>query len=117
MPTRVGALGGLRDAVTVQWTGLLQGDDGAWVELQDHADRALHVRGTFGGATVTFQGSNEPTAPAGAGVVLTSAPTGASISLTAAGARQIVEAMRWVRPVLSGGDGTTSLTVDVIARR
>lgn len=55
MPTRTAALGGLREAVTVQWAGLLQGDDGASIELADYPDRTLHVRGTFSGATMTFE--------------------------------------------------------------
>ena len=107
-------------SLMVQWTGLLLNDDGTWFVPQDCADRTVHVRGTFGGATVTFQGSNEPgpvasTTPA-AGVTL-SDQTGAPLSFTAAGARLVAEASRWVRPVVTGGDGTTALTVDLIARQ
>lgn len=107
-------------STAVQWTGLLLNDDGSWFLPEDRADRTIHVRGTFGGATVTFQGSNEPgpvatTTPA-SGVVLTD-QAGAPLSFTAAGARVVAEASRWVRPLVTGGDGTTSLTVDMIARQ
>jgi len=34
----------------VTWSGLLNGDDGAPVELPSHADRSVQVTGTFGAA-------------------------------------------------------------------
>lgn len=95
------------------WTPLLQGDDGSWVEFVQQPDRSIEVSGTFGGATVTLQGSNAPT-PA-AGYTLTD-PLGAALSFTSAGLRNVAEGARQVRPLVTGGDGTTSLTVRMVAR-
>ena len=95
------------------WTPLALNDDGSWVEFVQQADRSIQVSGTFGGATVTIQGSNEPSP--------TSGPTltdlgGTSLSFTSAGLRSIAEGARQVRPVVTGGDGTTAITVRMVAR-
>lgn len=108
------------DTLFIRWTGLLQGDDGAAYAPHDYPDRTVQVTGTFGGATVTIQGSNDPTAtdasPPTAWFTLTD-QTGGALVFTAAGGRLIVEATRWIRPLVTGGDGTTSVTADVVARR
>lgn len=115
MPTRVFSSESLSlDTIDVTWTGLLQGDDGAWFDAREFADRTFQVLGTFGGATVAIQGSNEPTP--GTAFTLTD-QVGAALTFTAAGGRVAAEAPRWVRPLVTGGDGTTSLTVEAVARR
>lgn len=100
----------------VRWTGLLVGDDGSWFMPSEHPDRTVQVSGTFGGAVVNFEGSNDPGASPASGALLSN-QAGVPLAFSAAGARLVAEATRWVRPVLVGGDGTTSLTVDLIARR
>jgi hypothetical protein len=104
------------DLMSVQWSGLLQGDDGAWVLLDEFPDRTLQVRGVFGGATLLFQGSNEPGEAPVSPATLTN-HIGASMALTAASLHLLAPATRWVRPALTGGDGTTELVVELAARR
>ena len=101
-------------ALVIEWTGLLLNDDGAWVLLGHYNDKSLHVYGTFGGATVTFEGSNED-APSSEAVGLTD-PTQTAISFTAKGLKQVLENPLFIRPVVTGGDGTTSLTVRLVCR-
>jgi hypothetical protein len=99
--------------LTIEWTSLGQGDDGAWFMLGHYNDKCLHVWGTFGGATMTIQGSNEdaPTNP----IALTD-PTQTSIALIVAGIKQILENPLFIRPKITGGDGTTSLTARLVCR-
>lgn len=61
---------------------------------------SLQVAGTFGGATVTFLGSND-----GTNFAALAATSGAAISLTAAGIVEMSTALRYVKPNISGGTG------------
>lgn len=121
MPTRPASAQAFTPVVMhVRWSGLLLNDDGAWFIPSEHADRTVQVTGTFGGATVRWEGSNDPVA-VGAGVPATgftlTDQTGVPVTLTAPGGRLLAEAPRWVRPVVVGGDGTTALVADLVARR
>lgn len=98
----------------VQWTGLLNGDDGAPVEFDAFADRSVQVTGTFGtGGNCRIQGSNigDPN-----WAVLTD-PQGNALNISAAGLEAISELARYVRPLITAGDGTTNLTVTMLLRR
>lgn len=101
------------DSRHVSWAPLAAGDNGAAVEMPEYPDRSVQVRGTFGGTTITLQGSNEISAPS-VWQTLT-APGGSPISLTAAGLVQVVEITRWVRPLSTGG-AAAAITVEMIAR-
>lgn len=99
----------------IAWVGLATGDDGAPVDWSAHADRSVQVFGTFGGATVTMQGSND------AGPVPTNWNTltdlnGNAIAFTAAGMEQIAESTCWVRPVVTAG-AASGITVQMLLRR
>lgn len=100
-------------ANTVEWTGLLQGDVGNWQLLGHYNDKCLHVYGTWGGATVTFEGSNEDTPANQAGLT---DPTQTAISMTSNSIKQVLENPLYVRPKITGGDGTTSLTARLVCR-
>jgi hypothetical protein len=95
------------------WTGLLNGDGGQPLEALDFADSSIQVGGTFGaGGTIVWQGSND-------GVTyftLTDAQTTA-ISKTANAIEQVAEVVRFVRPLVTAGDGTTNLVATLYARR
>jgi hypothetical protein len=96
-----------------QWTGLLNGDDGNPLELYDYADGSIEFSGTFGvGGTIVWQGGNV----AGNYYTLTDAQA-AAISKTAAAIEQIAEVCRFVRPIVTAGDGTTSLIATLYVRR
>lgn len=99
-------------ATLVTWTGLLNGDTGAPVSRTDFPDRTVQIVGTFGvGGSVNFEGSNDGTNWA----ILTD-PQGNAITKTAAGMEVVTETPRYVRPNVTAGDGTTSLTVIMFAR-
>lgn len=96
----------------VTWTGLANGDTGAPVELTQLSDRSVQVLGTFGtGGSVTLQGSLD-----GSNWVALTDPQGNAITKTAAGLEAISEVVRYIRPSVTAGDGTTSLTVILLAQ-
>lgn len=97
----------------VAWSGLLNGDDGDKFEVGDFADYCVQVGGTFGtGGTIVLQGSND-----GVTYFTLNDPGSSAISKTAAALEQVLEAPRYVRPLVTAGDGTTSLTCTIYARR
>jgi len=116
MATRTATASKLNNsAMKVVWTGLLQSssDVGSGVEMSSHADRSFHVTGTFGsGDTVDIEGSND-----GTNWALLKDPFGSDLQLTeAAPLAALTEFVQYVRPKVSAGDGTTDLTVTMVAR-
>jgi hypothetical protein len=81
---------------------------GAGVAFTEFADRAVQVIGTFGGGTITMQGSND------GGTTWSSlhmVDGSTACAFTSAGINAILEVPALIRPALTGGDGTTSLTI------
>jgi len=106
-----GPAGGI-DAMVVTWTPLAaSGDIGQAVQRTDLSDRTVQVAGTFSGATLVFEGSND-----GVNYFTLSNPAGTALSFTAAGLMQVTAATAWVRPHVTAGSGA-ALTVTVTARR
>jgi hypothetical protein len=97
---------------TSTWT-LSAGETGDAVAMPGHADRSVQVFGTFGGATVIFEGSNEASPTTYATL---NDPFGTALSKTLAGLFGIAEMVRYFRPRVSGGSGT-SVTVILFAKR
>jgi len=98
--------------LSYQWN-LANGEDGAPTNHSGTADRTVQVFGTFGvGGTVLIEGSLDnqhwDTLRDTQGVAL---------SFTASGLRAVLENAVWIRPRVSGGDGTTAVTVIVNVRR
>jgi len=95
------------------WTPLTTTNtDGAPVGFAGNA-ATIQANGTFGvGGTVVLQGSND-------GALWTTLTDlgGAAISFTAAGLKSVREAPPFMRPFVTGGDGTTSLTLIIALRR
>lgn len=103
---------GMEHAVLVIWTGLLNTDTGSPVSLTDFPDRTIQLTGTFGtGGEVTFQGSND-----GTNWNTLTDPQGNALTKTAASLEVVTETPRYVRPSVTGGDGSTSLTLTMFAR-
>jgi hypothetical protein len=102
--------------VIAVWSGILLGDTCKAVDYEAYSDRAAQVSGVFGGATITIEGSLFPLEAGAVWGTLTD-PQGNNISMTAAKIEFVTEPTRWIRPVLSGGDGTTNLTVHMLMRR
>lgn len=95
------------------WTSLDSDDSGDPADMLDYPSMTVAVSGTFGAAgSVTVQGSLDGTN----WFAMTDAQ-GNAITKTSAGIEEIVEAPRYVRPLVTGGDGTTSLTVKILCRR
>lgn len=102
--------------VIFTYSGMLNGDDGAPIgpNHADYADRAVAVRGTFGvGGNLRMEGSGDDTAS----YVALNDAQGNVLDITTEKHEQILEIPGHTRPRVTAGDGTTSLTVIVTARR
>jgi hypothetical protein len=96
-----------KGAWKITWEGIGNADVGAAQGVSRLYTKSVQVLGTFGGATVVLQGSNDGgTTWAG----LTYDGTNA-ISFTAAGLKQVWEHVEMIRPSSSGGTGSD---IDVI---
>lgn len=98
----------------VSWANLASGDDGFPVGPYPGADRSVQVTGTFGGSTVTLQGSNDLTSPTNWFTL--SDPQGNPLTWTSSRLEQISEYPLWMRPVVVGGTGT-GLRVEMLVAR
>lgn len=89
-------------ATLVTWDAMATGDSGAAFGLNAAADITLQVTGTFGGATVTFQGSNDGTNwhP------LTQRGSTTSMAYTSAANYICQEMPAFIRPIVAGGTGS-----------
>lgn len=93
----------------IRWTPMVNGDIGAATDLfmAHYRDRAVQAFGTFGtGGTVTVQGSMD-----GTNWTTLHDPQGNALTFTAAGIKEVAEVCPYLRPNITAGDGTTSLTV------
>lgn len=102
--------GGVFDVYLATWPAMGNADTGLPVAMSGSSDRSVQIEGTFGGATVVIQGSNN-----GTNYQLLTDPQGNDISKTTADLEAITELTRYVRPVTSGGTGT-SVTVSLLLR-
>lgn len=87
--------------IVVLWETMGNADTGTAVERTNFMDRSVQITGTFGGATVVIQGSND-----GTNFVTLADFNGDAISVTASGLYSIAPAVRYIRPVTSGGSGS-----------
>ncbi len=100
---------------TASWSGLLQGDDGEPLPVDailQYLDRTFQVTGTFGGATILIEGTND-----GTNYYTLDDPQGIPLSITTAGIYQVIQVTLKMRPRVSGGDGTTTFAVTGMLRR
>ncbi len=97
------------------WTGLLNGDDGDLKSIPGAADMTVQVFGTFGaGGTIILEGSCEEDPASnffqmrdqGDNVISFEVADGESVGPIAA----------FIRPRVTAGDGTTDLTMILLAR-
>lgn len=101
-----------QDIALTTWAGVAAGDTALPIKLGVYSDRVAQVEGTFGGATVAIQGSND-----GSHYHTLTDPQGNALSFSAAGLETVMELPYFLKPVLSSGDGTTSLTITLSGRR
>lgn len=97
----------------IEWTPLTTTNaDGIKVAISKFADKSVTFTGTFGaGGTVKLQGSND-----GSNWFDLTDPQGNAISKTSAALEAVTENTQYIRPFVSAGDGTTSLTAVLVAR-
>lgn len=102
-----------RSVARFTWGPMANGDVGSPVSFVEWADRSVQVTGTFGaGGNMRWQGSNDAVNFS----VLTD-PQGNALDLTAAKIKAVTELTTKAQPSITAGDGTTALTVTLIARR
>lgn len=93
------------------WAALLNGDTGLQQSGARLSDKSIQVFGTFGvGANCNIEGSND----GGVTWAVLNDPQGNPLAFTTAGGakiEQILETPERIRPNVTAGDGTTSLTV------
>lgn len=86
--------------------------DGEGAGYPGSGDRAVQVSGTFGaGGTVIVEGTTD-----GTNWSQLRDPGGTVLSFTAAGLKAILEHVVAVRPRVTAGDGTTSITANLVVR-
>jgi hypothetical protein len=105
---------GFTEGVFETWTPLTTANaGGSAATFVGAGDRTVQVTGTFGaGGTVIIEGSLDGSTWFGL-----RDPTSTAISFTAAGLKAILEAVPYIRPRVTAGDGTTSITVKIYHRR
>lgn len=103
--------GGMFDVYLASWVAMGNADTGTAVAMSGASDRSVQIEGTYGGATVSFQGSND-----GTNYQILTDPQGNALTWTSSNRlEQISELTRFVRPITSGGTGT-SLTVTLLLK-
>ena len=90
------------NALMVTWLQLsgASSDTGSPFENPTWSDRSVQVVGTFGGSTVTMQGSNDGVN----WITLTDTAAGAATFATT-GLKQLLQVTRYIRPIITGGTG------------
>lgn len=114
--TKLRGVNGGVDGIRVAWGAAGDSDTFAPVMLPEWADKSIQVEGTFGGATLKLNGSNDSTTGSDGNFEQLNDAFGTAIGLTAKGIKQVTESTVWVQPGTSGGTGS-SLTVTMFFRR
>lgn len=102
---------GNHKSIVIAWTGLPLNGDGDPVPFCQYTDKSAQVTGTFGGATLQIEGSND-----GANWATLTDPQGNALSFTTAKIEMVAEATAQIRPKITGGDGTTNLNVHLLIK-
>jgi hypothetical protein len=97
--------------VSVSWRAVPEGDTFAVAETGNLWERSVQIGGTFGGATVVLQGSND-----GVTYATLNDLQDSPISFTSAGLAAIQENTRYVKPLATGGTGSL-IDVTLVGKR
>jgi hypothetical protein len=99
-------------SIVRSWTLPAVGDTGIAVQNPTFSDRSVQVSTlTWGGSTVTIEGSND-----GLTYFTLTDQAGAALTFTSSGLRQILQVCRYIRPKATGGTGT-SFKIDLLMVR
>lgn len=85
--------------IEIRWLAMATGDTSEPVGFASMSDRSIQVEGTFGGATVNIEGSNDK----GATWAPIQDAEGALLTFTAAGLKQVLEVTGLIRATVTGG--------------
>lgn len=97
------------------WVGLLNGDDGELVSIPGAADMTVQVFGTFGaGGTIILEGSCEESPPSNFFQMRDQGDN--LIAFIVADGESVGPIATFIRPNVTAGDGTTDLTMILLAR-
>lgn len=114
-PTKAGVkpYAGDNDSVTVTWAMVSAATDGiALSGYDDYADRTVQMVGTWGGATLVWEGSLD-----GTNFVALTDPQGNAISKTADALEAVSEAVPYIRPRLSTAGTGATITAILYAKK
>jgi len=96
-----------------EWAGLQNGDTGGWLVIAGKNDKSVHAYGTWGaGGNVRMEGSLETGTPSNPATLHDPSVTALNLT-TSVSTNAILEHLHQIRPNVTAGDGTTSLTVRV----
>lgn len=112
-PTYAQAGEGDNSYAILQYTLLTASPDGAPFEMLEKSEVCMQATGTFGGATITMQGSNDGTNY----FTLANVAGSTAASLTAAGGMQVIERPRFIRPNLTVVGAGATIVVTLLLRR
>lgn len=103
------------DTLVVTWATMTTGNDtGVAVGFPEYSDRSVQMKGTLGaGGNVNIEGSND----GGTTWHVLNDPSSTAIGLSSLKTEQVMELTGLIRPKVSAGDGTTSLTVVMLLKR
>lgn len=85
-----------------QWLSMGDDDEGSPVIVGERPDGSIQAEGTFAGATVTLEGSND-----GVNWFTLTDDQGNPVTFTAAGLNLFIPRPWKIRPTTSGGGGST----------
>jgi len=106
-------ISGREEGRKITWASMANGDIGQAYTRPPWSDRSLQVTGTFGsGGNCRILGSND-----GTNFATLTDPQGNTLDITSAKIEQVSEATAEIKPQITAGDGTTSLTVTMIVLR
>lgn len=111
-PVFLNSIGGDDICHLLTWALTTANADGSPEERPQWWDRVFIATGTFGGATLTIEGSND-----GTNWVALKDTTGAAATLTAAGCLHIQKTPRFMRPNLTTPGTGAAVTVSCLSRR
>jgi hypothetical protein len=97
--------------ILVSWAEMPTGGVGDAIPFSQYTDKSVQVVGIFGTGVVTIEGSND-----GENWSTLTDPQGNDLNIATAKIELVCEATLLVRPRVVSGDGTTNLSVTLLAR-
>lgn len=99
-------------AALYTWTLTQANSEGLSITAHEFGDRTVQVSGTFDGATVILQGSND-----GSAWFTLTDPQGNGISKSAEAMETVMEVPRYTRANSSGGGASQAVVLSLFCRR